>query len=222
MKRSGMTLGDLLTYAALALALVVFLAPVLWMLITAVKPPGEWLTTPPILIPSETPLGELHRRALQVGRPQGTWRQPDRGVAFDRALAALRRPGRLRARAFQHRRRESVLHRAEHPVHAAGRGRHSDVHFLVVARPARQLHRPDPAVYGVQPSLHQLGAEELLRGHPSGHGGIRRWSTARRAGARSGRSPCRLRAPPCSRWACSPSSSPGTSSSSPSSSPAPT
>src|SRR5208283_2953524 len=53
MKRSGMTLGDLLTYAALALALVVFLAPVLWMLITAVKPPGEWLTTPPILIPSE-------------------------------------------------------------------------------------------------------------------------------------------------------------------------
>src|SRR5271165_1183801 len=53
MKRSGMTLGDLLTYAALSLALVVFLAPVLWMLITAVKPPGEWLTTPPILIPSE-------------------------------------------------------------------------------------------------------------------------------------------------------------------------
>ena len=42
-----------MTYAALALALIVFLAPVLWMLITAVKPPGEWLTTPPILIPSE-------------------------------------------------------------------------------------------------------------------------------------------------------------------------
>jgi multiple sugar transport system permease protein len=53
MKRSGVTFYDLLTYAALSLALFVFLAPVLWMLITAVKPPNEWLTTPPILIPSE-------------------------------------------------------------------------------------------------------------------------------------------------------------------------
>jgi multiple sugar transport system permease protein len=53
MKRSGLTFYDLLTYAALSLALFVFLGPVLWMLITAVKPPHEWLTTPPILIPSE-------------------------------------------------------------------------------------------------------------------------------------------------------------------------
>ena len=53
MKRAGLTLADFLTYAALALAVVVFLAPVLWMLITAVKPPHEWLTTPPVLIPSE-------------------------------------------------------------------------------------------------------------------------------------------------------------------------
>ena len=44
MKRSGVTFYDLLTYAALSLALFVFLAPVLWMLITAVKPPNEWLT----------------------------------------------------------------------------------------------------------------------------------------------------------------------------------
>jgi multiple sugar transport system permease protein len=52
-RRAGLTLADFLTYAALALALVVFLAPVVWMLITAVKPPHEWLTTPPVLIPSE-------------------------------------------------------------------------------------------------------------------------------------------------------------------------
>jgi len=48
-----MTLADFLTYAALGLALVVFLAPVPWMLIPAVKPPDEVLTTPPVLIPSE-------------------------------------------------------------------------------------------------------------------------------------------------------------------------
>jgi len=53
MKRQGIGLADVLTYAALTLAAIVFLAPVLWMLITAVKPPGEWLNTPPILIPSE-------------------------------------------------------------------------------------------------------------------------------------------------------------------------
>jgi ABC-type glycerol-3-phosphate transport system permease component len=41
MKRAGLTLADFLSYAALGLAVVVFLAPVLWMLITAVKPPHE-------------------------------------------------------------------------------------------------------------------------------------------------------------------------------------
>lgn len=53
MKRQGIALADLFCGFALAIALVVFLAPVAWMLITAVKPPGEWLNTPPILIPSE-------------------------------------------------------------------------------------------------------------------------------------------------------------------------
>lgn len=53
MKRQGPTLADVLTWVALAVALIVFLAPVLWMLITAVKPPGEWLTTPPVFIPSQ-------------------------------------------------------------------------------------------------------------------------------------------------------------------------
>jgi len=53
MKRTGLTFAEFFTYGALTLAVVVFLAPVLWMLITAVKPPGEWLTTPPVLVPSE-------------------------------------------------------------------------------------------------------------------------------------------------------------------------
>jgi multiple sugar transport system permease protein len=53
MKRRGLGVTDLLCGLALALALFVFLAPVAWMLITAVKPPGEWLTSPPIFIPSE-------------------------------------------------------------------------------------------------------------------------------------------------------------------------
>ncbi len=47
------TLADFLCGLALALALFVFLGPVLWMLITAVKPPGEWLNSPPVFIPSE-------------------------------------------------------------------------------------------------------------------------------------------------------------------------
>jgi multiple sugar transport system permease protein len=47
------TLADFFCALALALALFVFLGPVFWMLVTAVKPPGEWLNSPPVLIPSE-------------------------------------------------------------------------------------------------------------------------------------------------------------------------
>ncbi|MGH6681074.1 MAG: carbohydrate ABC transporter permease [Bradyrhizobium sp.] len=53
MKRHGLKLSDVLCGLVLAVAIFVFLAPVVWMLITAIKPPGEWLNTPPILIPSE-------------------------------------------------------------------------------------------------------------------------------------------------------------------------
>ena len=53
MKPPGIGLSDLACGFALAIALFVFLAPVLWMLITAVKPPGEWLNEPPVFIPSE-------------------------------------------------------------------------------------------------------------------------------------------------------------------------
>jgi multiple sugar transport system permease protein len=53
MRRQGIGLSDLACGFALAVALFVFLAPVLWMLITAVKPPGEWLNEPPVFIPSE-------------------------------------------------------------------------------------------------------------------------------------------------------------------------
>ena len=53
MRRQGIALSDLVCGFALAVALFVFLAPVLWMLITAVKPPGEWLNEPPVFIPSE-------------------------------------------------------------------------------------------------------------------------------------------------------------------------
>jgi len=53
MRRQWIRLSDLVCGFALAVALFVFLAPVLWMLITAVKPPGEWLNEPPVFIPSE-------------------------------------------------------------------------------------------------------------------------------------------------------------------------
>lgn len=53
MRRSGPGLADILAWLALALALFVFLAPVAWMLLTAIKPPGEWLTAPPVFIPSQ-------------------------------------------------------------------------------------------------------------------------------------------------------------------------
>ena len=53
MKRHGPGLADVATWLLLGLALLVFLAPVVWMLITALKPPGEWLNSPPVFIPSE-------------------------------------------------------------------------------------------------------------------------------------------------------------------------
>jgi multiple sugar transport system permease protein len=52
MKRRRLDLAAIATRLLLAVALFVFLAPVGWMLITAVKPPGEWLNSPPVFIPS--------------------------------------------------------------------------------------------------------------------------------------------------------------------------
>jgi multiple sugar transport system permease protein len=53
MKRHGLRVSDVIANLVICLALLIFLAPVLWMLITAIKPPGEWLTSPPVFVPSE-------------------------------------------------------------------------------------------------------------------------------------------------------------------------
>jgi multiple sugar transport system permease protein len=37
---------------ALAIALLLFLFPIYWMLVTSIKPPNEWLTNPPVFFPS--------------------------------------------------------------------------------------------------------------------------------------------------------------------------
>jgi multiple sugar transport system permease protein len=44
--------GTVAAWVLLGIVLLFFLAPVLWMLITAVKPPGQWLTSPPVFWPS--------------------------------------------------------------------------------------------------------------------------------------------------------------------------
>jgi multiple sugar transport system permease protein len=51
-RRPGVRAADAAMYAVLAAALIVFLFPVYWMLATSVKPPGEWLTFPPVFWPS--------------------------------------------------------------------------------------------------------------------------------------------------------------------------
>jgi multiple sugar transport system permease protein len=51
-RRRGIRPQDVGIYVLLAVALVVFLFPVYWMLVTSVKPPGEWLTSPPVFWPS--------------------------------------------------------------------------------------------------------------------------------------------------------------------------
>jgi multiple sugar transport system permease protein len=50
--RRGAAPADAATCALLGAALVVFLFPVYWMLVTSLKPPGEWLTSPPVFWPS--------------------------------------------------------------------------------------------------------------------------------------------------------------------------
>lgn len=50
--RRGVIPADAATYALLSVALAVFLFPVYWMLATSLKPPGEWLTSPPVFWPS--------------------------------------------------------------------------------------------------------------------------------------------------------------------------
>ncbi len=43
----------LVARVGIAVALVFFLFPIYWMLVTSLKPPGEWLTNPPVFIPSQ-------------------------------------------------------------------------------------------------------------------------------------------------------------------------
>jgi len=45
-------LREAMRHSGLGVVILFFLAPVLWMLITAVKPPGEWLNAPPVFWPS--------------------------------------------------------------------------------------------------------------------------------------------------------------------------
>ncbi len=52
-RRGAIRAGDLGAYGLLGIALIVFLFPVYWMLVTSIKPPGEWLTSPPVFWPSE-------------------------------------------------------------------------------------------------------------------------------------------------------------------------
>lgn len=52
MRRRGVRPSDLGAYTLLGVALAIFLFPVYWMVATALKPPGEWLTSPPVFWPS--------------------------------------------------------------------------------------------------------------------------------------------------------------------------
>jgi multiple sugar transport system permease protein len=51
--RSRRAASRFIAPVGLAVALVFFLFPIYWMLVTSIKPPGEWLTNPPVFIPSQ-------------------------------------------------------------------------------------------------------------------------------------------------------------------------
>ncbi|HUC16388.1 MAG TPA: carbohydrate ABC transporter permease [Acetobacteraceae bacterium] len=51
--------------------LLLFLSPVFWMLITAIKPPGEWLNSPPIFWPSHIDLGNFAEALVHWGGFKG-------------------------------------------------------------------------------------------------------------------------------------------------------
>lgn len=58
--------------AAIAfLVLFLFFCPVLWMLITAIKPPGEWLNSPPIFWPSRIDLHNFAEALVRWGGFKG-------------------------------------------------------------------------------------------------------------------------------------------------------
>jgi len=50
--KPGSSASPWISRAALATALVFFLFPIYWMLVTSIKPPSEWLTNPPVFWPS--------------------------------------------------------------------------------------------------------------------------------------------------------------------------
>lgn len=56
---------------ATVIVLAVFLSPVLWMLITAIKPPGEWLNSPPIFWPSHVDLANFGEALARWGGGKG-------------------------------------------------------------------------------------------------------------------------------------------------------
>ena len=49
-KRPGVSLW--ISRVAIGIGLVFFLFPIYWMMVTSVKPPSEWLTNPPLFLPS--------------------------------------------------------------------------------------------------------------------------------------------------------------------------
>lgn len=60
-----------LSLVGLAVALAFFLFPIYWMVLTSVKPPGEWLTSPPIFFPSRLYLANYTDALLNWGGLRG-------------------------------------------------------------------------------------------------------------------------------------------------------
>lgn len=57
----------------IAIALLFFLFPVYWMLNTALKPPNEWLTNPPIFYPHRLDFTNFSQALMQWGGFKGLW-----------------------------------------------------------------------------------------------------------------------------------------------------
>ena len=51
-RKAQVTIGLLIIYLSIAFMSLVILFPIYWLIVTAVKPPVEWLNYPPIFFPS--------------------------------------------------------------------------------------------------------------------------------------------------------------------------
>ena len=200
--------------SAPAIVSLIYFFPVLWIILTAFKSYNDALAVPPkfLFTPTLENFVQVFSRAYSAGAaaqstPTSTSSSSTRSsspapASFARAGHRHARRLRLLALPAQGQRHLSLHH--PHHAHAAGdRGDHPDHPDVPGHRARRHLSRHHPALHRLQPALHDLDDEELLRRAVARRRGRRAPRRLVRHAGCSSRSACRRCSPASPRPRCS-------------------